>query len=398
MYKAQIFRHVTFYLQTHNKNTNYFFKKKDLICTIILLLCIYKQEFPIFIISMDYNNKKYFQSNQSAVIWVHKLFERYNHGLATDKEKKIIENWNPEINNVIYDISDESVKSNCDAIWLRLSENFDFNGIEKKMVDNAVEKKIQLYRYTKFLVAASLIFFMGLSFYFFNSRDNNSGNQKNLAIVMSFYQSGNGEMKKMILPDGSVIFLNSNTKVALSTKYFNKKKREIWLQEGEAFFEVAKDASKPFIVHTQNIETTVRGTAFNVKAYKELGESSVSVKEGKVEVSNKGSLLGTLTKNKLIIYNKKTKTYKAEIANWEDAAAWMDSRLVMFHTNSDELKLRLKQHFGVEVVLKNNALEGALLNASFKQGAKLNEVADVISVLYKVKYKIVNPKSIIFYK
>ncbi|WP_310554520.1 FecR domain-containing protein [Flavobacterium sp.] len=346
---------------------------------------------------MKDNTKKYFRNKESALHWVHELFERYFQGEATEKEKKIVEKWDPEIQNFNYKISDASAQKICDDIWLKLSENFDFDN--EMVFENTKVRKIQWHRYSKFSVAASITFFMGLGFYFFYFDHNAKPSfQNTTAMMMTHYKSGEGEMKKMMLPDGSVIYLNSDTKLALSTKAFNKQKREVWLQEGEAFFEVAKDPSKPFIVHTQNIETTVKGTAFNVKAYGALNESAVSVKEGKVEVNNNGNVLGILTANKQITYNKTTKTSKTEIAVWEDATAWMDHRLVMYHASADELKLRLKQHFGVEVILQDKVLKTALLNASFKQDATLTQVAESIGALYMVKYKIVNTKSIIFYK
>lgn len=248
-------------------------------------------------------------------------------------------------------------------------------------------------------IAASVVLLLSLGgvLYIFDST-NYTDAKEQIEIAMDYYQSGARQMKHISLPDGSVIYLNSDTKLGIVTVSFNKDKREIWLEEGEAFFEVAKNPEKPFIVHSRNLETTVKGTSFNVRAYKELDESSVSVRSGKVEVHNENKLLGILTKDRQIVYNKTTGHFEEQQASWEDAAAWMENRLVMKQANVKELKLRLRQHFGVDLQIKENALEGKLLSCSFNSRVSLKEVLDGITLLYGIKYDISNPGKAILYK
>ncbi|RWW91717.1 FecR family protein [Flavobacterium cerinum] len=248
-------------------------------------------------------------------------------------------------------------------------------------------------------IAAAIILFisLGAAFYIFDGT-NRTDSKEQVELAMEYFQSGARQRKHMSLPDGSVIYLNSDTKLGIRTASFNREKREVWLEEGEAFFEVAKNPEKPFIVHTQDLETTVKGTSFNVKAYKELDESSVSVRNGKVQVHNENKLLGTLTQNRQIVYNKITGRFDEQQASWKDPAAWMESRLVMKQANVKELKLRLKQHFGVDVEIKENALQGKLLSCSFHNRVSLKEVLDGITLLYGLKYDISNPGKAIIYK
>lgn len=248
-------------------------------------------------------------------------------------------------------------------------------------------------------IAASVILFISLAsaFYIIESA-RQTETKKHTQIAMDYYQSGARQRKQMSLPDGSIIYMNSDTKLGIVKATFNKLKREVWLEEGEAFFEVAKNPEKPFIVHTKNLETTVKGTSFNIKAYKELDESSVSVKNGKVQVRNENKLLGTLIQNRQIVYNKITGNFEEQQASWEDAAAWIESRLVMKQANVKELKLRLKQHFGVDVEIKENVLEGKLLSCSFNNRVSLKEVLDGITLLYGIRYDISDPDKAILYK
>ncbi len=92
-----------------------------------------------------------------------------------------------------------------------------------------------------------------------------------------------GKRSRIILPDSSVVFLNAASKLHY-LKAFNEDTREVLL-DGEAFFEVVHDASRPFIVRSGVVSTTVLGTSFNVKAFRGDGRIAVTVQSGKVGVS-----------------------------------------------------------------------------------------------------------------
>ena len=92
-----------------------------------------------------------------------------------------------------------------------------------------------------------------------------------------------GEVKTIELPDGSKVFLHQNSNIEYNQN-FTQEKREIYLS-GVAFFEVKKDPSKPFVVHTDQSDITVLGTSFYVKSGEHLNETEVIVEEGKVSVN-----------------------------------------------------------------------------------------------------------------
>lgn len=327
----------------------------------------------------------------SALFWLSNIFQNYYEGKASEKERQIVEAWNPEKGGTP-DIRFLKKDKETEMMWQLIAAQL---GIRSTVKANKEKSFIVYLR--KYAAVAVVCLALGTTLYFLNTTSKPSSTQSN-TIAMDYYRSGAGERKQMLLPDGSVVYLNSDTKLGVAKVAFNKEKREIWLEEGEAFFEVAKNPEKPFIVHTHNLETTVKGTSFNIKAYKELDESSVSVRDGRVEVRNGGSLLGTLTQNRQIVYNKTTGSFEEHQTSWEDAAAWMESRLVMKQANAKELKLRLRQHFGVEVEIRGTALEGKQLSCSFQSRVTLKEVLDGVSLLYGIKYDDSNPDKVIFYK
>ncbi|MFB9110319.1 FecR family protein [Flavobacterium gyeonganense] len=345
---------------------------------------------------MDKSNRKFFNDKQDTINWLAQLFERYANGQATEKEKEIIENWNPDSGKTAYNATETEVKEGCNAIWQRLTVEFGFEQETPKPI--VKQKVIRLSPFIKYAVAAMAILFAGIGTYFFTSKETiqNKGSQQ-YADNKTYFESKKGEHLEITLPDGSTVHLNSNTKVAIIKTEFNTENREFWLEEGEAFFKIAKNPEKPFIIHSSSLQTTVLGTSFNIKAYKELDETSVSVRDGKVQVEHQGNLLGVFTKNKQITFNKTTgSTVKSEVS-WEDAASWMENRLVMSGANAKEFKLRLKQHFNVTVEIKNNKLDGKLLSCSFPRDVSLKEVMDGISLLYNIKYDLSQSDKLIIY-
>lgn len=92
-----------------------------------------------------------------------------------------------------------------------------------------------------------------------------------------------GQQKVVRMPDSTKIILNAGSHISYVYSYTNKK-QEIFL-EGEAFFEVATDAARAFVVHSRDVSTTVLGTSFNIRAYKGDPAVSVQLKTGKVQVA-----------------------------------------------------------------------------------------------------------------
>ena len=94
-----------------------------------------------------------------------------------------------------------------------------------------------------------------------------------------------GTRTKMVLPDGTQVWLNSNSRLKYNND-FNTNNREVTL-EGEAYFDVAKDVQLPFIVHASSIDIKVLGTSFAVKSYPQDKTIEATLLQGMIEVSRK---------------------------------------------------------------------------------------------------------------
>ncbi|HYH56273.1 MAG TPA: FecR domain-containing protein, partial [Anseongella sp.] len=115
-----------------------------------------------------------------------------------------------------------------------------------------------------------------------------------------------GETKEVFLPDGSAVSLNGNSLLSYDRRMNQKRERRVRL-EGEALFEVAENAEKPFIVGVNETETRVLGTSFNILSGPGRESVKVSLLSGKVEFSVPGSRKDpvVLTPGYEVIYNEK---------------------------------------------------------------------------------------------
>ncbi len=151
------------------------------------------------------------------------------------------------------------------------------------------------------------------------------------------------------LADGSVVKLNSGSKVRY-LKNFTPEKREIFL-EGEAFFEVAKDAERPFIVHTGNTSTTALGTSFNIRSYE--GESmEVALLTGKVAVMDSAINRKVYLKKGDGVMIDPDKT-KMDIFRFdkEVTTAWLNKKIIFDRTPVNEMVRTLENWYGVKISL-----------------------------------------------
>ena len=163
-----------------------------------------------------------------------------------------------------------------------------------------------------------------------------------------------GQIVSMGLPDGTSVQLNSGATIYYPAM-FKGKDREVRL-EGEAFFEVAHDLKKLFIVKTFATDIKVLGTKFNVNADKETGEFSVTLAEGSVQVSTLAD------PNRVIVMKPNEKVYMADgklmvkRAKVKDEIRWKDGIIDIDGLDFEELMAKLEMAFGVDIVIDRETL------------------------------------------
>lgn len=189
----------------------------------------------------------------------------------------------------------------------------------------------------------------------------------------------NGTREKVVLPDGSVIHLNSGSHI-LYPKNLEGKTRMIYLV-GEADFKVAKNPEKPFIVRSSNMMITALGTEFNVRAYPEEKFITATLIEGKVKVNCNDTISYVLIPNQQVVYNKSTLTGQLLEADMEDVTAWQRGEVVLTKATIDEIVQVLERHYGIDFQVSGKRHSQDHYNFVFKENSDITQVLEVLKVV-----------------
>lgn len=226
-------------------------------------------------------------------------------------------------------------------------------------------------------VAASIVLLFGLGYLFFMIAPIN--NAKEIPVEEVVLQTEWGQKMNLTLPDGTQVHLNSGTTIKFPKK-FSAQSREVKLN-GEAFFEVAKNPNKPFIIQTGEVNTRVHGTSFNINNYDDKDRVEVTVATGKVEVSSNEEKV-FLTQNDQAIFDRTTKNIRKEHVNAADYLYWKKGIINFKDAPLAEALEALERWYGVSFIVKNEKVKRCHITASFN-----NEILTVVleSIIYAKK-------------
>lgn len=340
---------------------------------------------------MDNKNEK--RNYWRILLWATQLLERYTHNTLDEKRQKQIEEWNPEDIPTRFNASENLLNEGCKRVSNKVFSELGFEQENK----SSKRYRISTAYYKYAAVIALLIVTTFSTIYTLRKTDGIHQELAKSDMENLIFYTAEDTIRNVALPDGTHLRINKGSKVGYDENNFNKKNREVWL-EGEAYFDVAKDPNRLFIIHNENLQTVVRGTSFSVKAYKELDEMSIAVRTGRVEIKDGNKLLAELTPNKQLLYTKSKKSAQESRINWEDASAWMSEKLVLRNAGMDELVLRIRLLYGKELMLDNHILENERLVISFEKGTSFTSVMDALCSLYDVKYKETSPDRVTIYR
>lgn len=263
-----------------------------------------------------------------------------------------------------------------------------FNDLWEKIEVKQKNKKFKNYKFPQLArIAAVLVLGMFVGIYMSSINEVPSEPEYYAA------HSPKGSVSEMILPDGSVIFLNaeSNIKYSIEGKNGN---REIFL-EGEAWFDVKKNEEKPFVVHTPYYDVNVTGTQFNVKAYNTEDEIVTTLEEGQIIIqATKNFKLGQdiiVKPGEQVVLDKYSRELTIKKVNTKWFTSWKDNKLIFVNMSLKDLIVLLERKYGVDIEIKNEEI----LNLHFDGTIKDETVIEFLEILRKalpINYKVVGQK------
>jgi ferric-dicitrate binding protein FerR (iron transport regulator) len=204
--------------------------------------------------------------------------------------------------------------------------------------------------------------------------------------------------KKIVLPDGSAVWLNAGSKLEYPEQ-FNKKERVVKL-EGEGFFDIIKDADRPFMVKTAEFSVRVLGTSFDVRAYPQEDTAVAALIQGSIEVllkGNEGQAIPLKPNEKLTIPVIRTTItaikekseestmplIKAPLTTMRDSlvteTAWVQNKLAFKHMSLEQVARLMEQWYDADIRFKNNSKKSLYFSGVFEK-EDLEQALNVLSL------------------
>ena len=230
----------------------------------------------------------------------------------------------------------------------------------------------------------------------------------NSQLIARRQSSSQNEAKKinnLTTPRGSefMVMLEDSTKVWLNAESqliypesFDEKERRVKIK-GEAYFQVAKDATRPFYVESSGITIRVYGTEFNINAYAEEKEVYTTLVSGSISLqhANESKSELVLTPGHQAIYNKDNKITSVKSVNTEAITSWHNGRFVFEEQTLEQIMKTLARGYNFEYEFDNENIRNTIFKGSAPRYANLSEVLRILEKSGGLKFRAKNDKIII---
>lgn len=317
------------------------------------------------------------------------IFKDCTHQQLTPSERLKLDLWlkeSPENRKIYAQLKlallypNEEEKNNIkDEIWTDL----------KKKVLHASsyeQTRFSAHGFMWLKIAAVFVISLSLLFAIYELADRYGAFNPNVVEVKVIEKvSLPGQKITTMLPDGTTVTLNADSRLIVPA-HFKENIREVNLQ-GEAYFDVARDETRPFVITTDNIKVEVLGTSFNVKSYGEGSLGSVAVASGKVAVSKVGSLHEKVDLKPGEKVNFQPKGLSEKIPfNWEEEFGWKENILLFKGEDLNEILETLRKWYGVKFHIETTRIEFNKRFSGRYKDASLKAVLEGLSFVYNFSY------------
>lgn len=241
--------------------------------------------------------------------------------------------------------------------------------------------------------------------------------------AISSVATKNGNRSKIVLPDGSQVWLNAGSSLDYNNADFNKQIREVSLN-GEAYFDVVKNADKPFIIHTKKMDIKVLGTSFNVRSYNDEKIAEAALIKGSIEVTLKDRKDQKITlkpNEKISIANEEPQQIVLKTGQKVDVKsnsiavpqilvtdlrpnpvyniipeiAWTQNKLYFEDESLEDIGPMIERWFGKEVVIEKEALKKGRYTGNF-ENETMEEVLSYLKLSKPFNFRMENDTVIIY--
>lgn len=257
---------------------------------------------------------------------------------------------------------------------------------------DAQKKKIafNLVRWTQ--IAAAVLLLLGIGY----GAGNWSGSLFQKPIIMQQLITAKGSKGQFTLPDGSVVWLNSESRLSFPENFAGKKR--LVILDGEGYFEVKKDVKKPFVVQVGELDVEVLGTCFNVDNYASNEVVQTALLNGSVKISGKAVKEPVyLEPNELFQYQKSNHTSIVEKAKANLYADWIKDRMVFDNTVLSDILISMEGRYNLDIECPVQFAADTRMSFTIRQET-IEEVLEAMSYIVPIRYELKNGKAYIIPK
>lgn len=316
------------------------------------------------------------------------LLIRYINEEITDNEKVWIESWIEE------DTDNEKILTQLALLYhaYKTQERIKYRDAHTpfQKVQDKIRAKSRRIFLRRIAVVASLIFGLAglgaLLAQFLNLKEQH-------APSMITIHSNNNSRSQFTLPDGTEVYLNSRTTL-IYPSYYQGNERKVTLKEGEAYFKVAHNADRPFIVNVADSKYNIKvlGTEFNLQAYEEDKIIQTTLVKGSVLINIEGKEAKTTLKpSQKAVYSLHSNQLEIFTANTDRETDWIYDRLVFRQTPIKEVLDCLSRFYDVEFDVKNDIIYKYTFTGTF-ENKPLFQVLDYMKISSNITYIITYKK------
>jgi ferric-dicitrate binding protein FerR (iron transport regulator) len=194
-----------------------------------------------------------------------------------------------------------------------------------------------------------------------------------------------GQRVSITLSDGTLIWLNARSRLTYPTAFVGDR-RQVSI-EGEAYFEVAEDSTKPFVVTANGVDMKVLGTTFNVYSYAEENVSRISLLEGSLQVNTK-----TSPDKKIMLHPQEEVTVQNQMMTTgkirnNDYFLWKDGIYSFEEEPLGNILKKLELYFDIKIEVKDASVREWKYTVKFRQRDGIDVILGVLCKVYPLKYK-----------
>ncbi len=318
------------------------------------------------------------------------ILDRYLNGSCSKDEKERVERWYETLNK-----SDSFILRNEEEL-----ENSLLTSLQKRISQTTpVSKPAQIIYPWRWMTAAVITIAIISVVYLVEREDSlklTSGNEPKEYGRLREVNNTSLADRQVSLPDGSFITLKQGSSIQYDSS-FSSEKREVYL-EGEAFFDVHRDVTRPFFVYSHDVVTKVLGTSFTITAFGKDDDVTVKVKTGKVLVytietnpsGNKTSVENTLTPNQQIIFNRSESNAARSLVEQPEVILPIEEvqRMRFEEAPVTEILKALEKIYGMEIEFDEATFATCTLTTSISDGGifnRLDIICNAIGATYTVE-------------